>query len=54
MKRFAAMIASFLFPGIGHFFYGHFVWALIFIGSTCLFGPMANVLAALHVVFFVD
>jgi hypothetical protein len=51
MKRFAAIVASLVLPGLGQCFYGYFGWALMFILSTCLLGPVANVLAALHVLF---
>ena len=51
MKRIAAVIASLLLPGLGQCVYGYFGWGLVFILSTCLLGPVANVLAALHVLF---
>ena len=54
MKRLLATAASFAFPGVGHFLYCNFGWAAIFIGTACLFGPIANILAALHVLLFVE
>jgi TM2 domain-containing membrane protein YozV len=54
MKRFAAIVSSMLVPGLGQCFYGYFGWGLMFILSTCLIGPVANVLAALHVLFIDD
>jgi len=51
MKRFAGIVASLVLPGLGQCFYGNFGWALLFVLSTCLLGPGANVLAALHIMF---
>tara|TARA_B100000575_G_C22850565_1_gene497768 strand:- start:395 stop:559 length:165 start_codon:yes stop_codon:yes gene_type:complete len=54
MKRLMATLASVVLPGVGHVLYGSFGWATIFIGAACLFGPVANILATLHVLLFVD
>ena len=54
MKRFAGIVASLVLPGLGQCFYGCFGWAFIFIVSTCLLGPGANVLSALHILFIDD
>ena len=54
MKRFAAFIASALLPGLGQCFYGHLWWALLFFVSTCILGPVCNILAALHILFIKD
>ena len=54
MKRFAAFIASALLPGLGQCFYGHLWWALLFFVSTCMLGPVCNILAALHILFIKD
>jgi hypothetical protein len=54
MKRFGAVVASLVLPGLGQCFYGYFGWALVFILSTCLLGPGANVLAGLHVLYISD
>ena len=51
MKRFAAIVASLVVPGLGQCFYGYFGWAAVFFFSTCLLGPACGVLAALHVLF---
>ena len=54
MKRLLATVASVVLPGVGHVLYGTFGWAAIFMGAACLFGPAANLLAVLHILFFVD
>ena len=54
MKRFAAIIASLLLPGLGQAIYGRFGWALTFLLCMCLFGPVGNALSALHVLFIKD
>ncbi len=54
MKRFAAIVASLVLPGLGQCFYGYFGWGALFVLSSCLLGPGANVLAALHVLFIND
>jgi hypothetical protein len=54
MKRIAAIIASAILPGLGQCFYGNFGWAFVFFLSTCLLGPGANILSALHILFIED
>ena len=54
MKRIAAIIASALIPGVGQLVYGAFGWAALFFFATCLFGPLCNVFAALHVLLLKD
>jgi hypothetical protein len=49
MKRIAAIISSAFIPGLGQCFYGCFGWAALFFFATCLFGPLCNVLAVLHI-----
>ena len=54
MKRFAAIVASLVVPGLGQCFYGYFGWAFVFFLVTCLIGPGASILSALHVLFIDD
>ena len=49
MKRLIACVASMLLPGLGQCFYGRYKFALAFALSSCVFGPLCNLLAALHI-----
>ena len=51
LKVTIAAICSFIIPGLGQLFYGKLLWALVWLGLGIMSCGVANVLAALHVVF---
>ncbi len=54
MKRLIACVASMLLPGLGQCFYGGYKFALAFALSSCVIGPLCNLLAALHILIIDD
>ena len=51
LKVIIATICSFIIPGLGQLFYGKFLWAGLWLALGIMSCGLANVLAALHVVF---
>jgi TM2 domain-containing membrane protein YozV len=51
MKPILGALCSFLIPGLGQLFYGHLGWAILWLALACGFGPLVNVLSAIHVIF---
>ena len=54
MKRLIACFASMLLPGLGQCFYGRYKFAIAFALASCVFGPLCNLLAALHILIIDD
>jgi len=51
MKTLIAALCSFIIPGLGQLFYGKVLWALLWLGLACCFGPLVNLMAMCHVLF---
>jgi len=51
MKKIIGALCSFIVPGLGQLFYGKFIWAIAWMIAGLCTGGLANVFAAVHVLF---
>jgi len=51
MKKIIGALCSLIVPGLGQLFYGKITWALVWMIASLFTGGMANIFAAVHVLF---